>query len=263
MRSMSTKAHPITEVLYEYLRTEISDFEPYDFNELKQHRDLYDRYVNEHRKRLVAQWNSVLKLFFMDSFKPILNYTNATPFTNDEKDTIITLMIIYSNNHPALKFLKKVLSRHTYKDREYHAFIKDYLQVNPKILNEDLDDVIFRYPGAYHDFLELNYYNNTSKRTTFNDIFPDFPVLNSKKTYDGKKLLEIGRISLNQLTALIEKRIDSLTNITPESLGSLQGGKTREEKIIDLFLPIVKDQLYIKRNLVYHKLQHEAYEIIW
>ena len=255
---MSTKAHPITEVLYEYLRTESSDFEPYDFNELKLHKDLYDRYVSENRKRLAAQWDSVLKLFFMDSFKPILDYTNATPFTEGEKDTIITLMTIYCKDHPALKYLRKVLSKRSFKDEEYRTFIKNYMQIDTRVL-DDVSDSLMQYPYEPIDSMALHLYEEESKRTTFRDIFPNLLETISSCDYDNSRLLEIGRISLKQLVSLIDKRIVYLSNAALKKPEISKEKNYQEKEIINLFLPLVKEDLLVKGSFVLFRIDYEEY----
>ena len=244
---MAKRSYPITEILYEYLRKEISDFEPYNFNELKQNKDLYNRFNEEYKKRLNTQWKSVLKLFYMDSFLPILNYTHNIPFTDNEKATIITLMTIYGKDYPALRYLKKVLSRKISGWEEGRAYIKKFLCIG----KVDADVYV---PSNDMAKLDVNFATDMAEEGYRTKRINELYSFNTD--YGEVTLFDMARSCLNDLTQLIEKRIDLIPDIISDNCGA-DKKEILQKEIGGLFSPLAKEQLDVKKKCVLFALYYE------
>lgn len=106
---MSDKLYTLNEILFDYLKLENNNYQPYTFSDLKRKDDpkiltLKDLFQDTDQRRVRRQWYDLLQKIFMDDFTPLFSCTSKIKYSAKEKQSIIDLLTIYYDDNACYPF---------------------------------------------------------------------------------------------------------------------------------------------------------------
>lgn len=141
---MSDKLYTLNEILFDYLKLENNNYQPYTFADLKRKEDsniltLKEQFQSTDQRRVRRQWYNLLQDIFMVNFEPLFSCTSKIKYSAKEKQSIIDLLTIYYDDNACYPFklqdiikernhlLKNTSNSNSFSDLD-EAFLKEHLE---------------------------------------------------------------------------------------------------------------------------------------